>query len=162
MPIFIYYLDPSAILKLYLRNESGTEFMRRLIEGATPDETFYISSFGLLEVKAAIIRRISDVGVIEQALSQFSQDMANLLKIVRLSEYILYQALFATENHRLRAGDAIHLATALSIAATVDNSQLFMVSSDIELLEASDAAGLGALNPQVDDALGRLNEIRDM
>ena len=161
MPIFIYYLDPSAILKLYLRNESGTEFMRRLTEDATPDETFYISSFGLLEVKAAIVRRISDIGVIERALSQFSQDMANLLKIVRLNEYILYQALLATENHRLRAGDAIHLATALSVAATVDESQTFMVSADTELLEASEAAGMGALDPQAADALGSLHQIRD-
>lgn len=160
--MIIYYLDTSAILKLYLLSESGAEFMRRLIEGTTHDEAFYISSFGLLEVKAAIVRRISDIGVIERALSQFSQDMANLLKIVRLNEYILYQALSETENHRLRAGDAIHLATALSIATTVDSSQVFMVCSDAELLEASQAAGIGALDPQADDAIDGLRRIRGL
>ena len=148
----IYYLDTSAALKLYLSNESGTEFMRTLIEDATPDESFYISSFGLLEVKAAIVRRISVAGVVESALSQFSQDMADLLEIVRLNEYILYQALSATENCRLRAGDAIHLATA---------QQVFMVSSDAELLEASEAAGIGALDPQANDVIGSLRQVRE-
>ena len=156
----IYYLDTSAILKLYLSNELGAEFMRKLVEGATPDESFYVSSFGLLEVKAAIVRRISDAGVVERALSQFSQDMADLLKIVRLNEYILYQALSATENYRLRAGDAIHIATAPSIAA-IAGPQVFMVSSDAELLEASAAAGIGALDPQADDVIGSLCEIRE-
>ena len=85
----IYYLDTPAVLKLYLGNELGTGFMRTLIEGATPDESFYISSFALLEVKTAIVRRISNAGVAERALSQFSQDMANLLKIVRLNDYML-------------------------------------------------------------------------
>ena len=156
----IYYLDTSAILKLYLTNELGAEFMRILVEGATPDESFYISSFGLLEVKSAIVRRISYAGVIERALSQLSQDMANLLKIVRLNEYILYRALSETENYRLRAGDAIHLATALSVAATT-TQQVFMVSSDAELLEASEAASIGALDPQAYDALSSLHRIRD-
>ena len=155
----VYYLDTSAVLKLYLSNELGTDFMRILFEGSMPNESFYISSFGILEVKAAIVRRISDVGVIEQALSHFSQDMANLLEIVRLNEYILYQALSATENHRLRAGDAIHLATALSIAA-IAIPQVFMVSSDTELLQASEAAGIGALDPQTDDAIDNLRQIR--
>ena len=155
----VYYLDTSAVLKLYLSNELGTDFIRILFEGSMPDESFYISSFGLLEVKAAIVRRISDVGVIEQALSHFSQDMANLLEIVRLNEYILYQALSTTENHRLRAGDAIHLATALSIAA-ITIPQVFMVSSDAELLEASEAAGIGALDPQANNAIDNLRRIR--
>ena len=157
----IYYLDASAVLKLYISNESGTEFMRTLMEGATPDESFYISSFGLLEVKAAIMRRINDAGVIERALSQFSKDMEDVLDIVRLNDYILIQALSATENHRLRAGDAIHMATALSIAATADESQVVMVSSDTELLLASKSAGIGALDPQTDDALSSLHQIRD-
>ncbi|MDE2686266.1 MAG: type II toxin-antitoxin system VapC family toxin [Chloroflexota bacterium] len=157
----IYYLDTSAVLKLYLGNELGSEFMRTLIEGATSDESFYISSFGLLEVKAAIVRRVSDAGVAGRALSQFSQDMADLLKIVRLNEYILYRALSATENYRLRAGDAIHLATALSIAAMTEQSQLFMISSDAELLDAFIAAGIGALDPQADDAMDSLRQIRE-
>ena len=63
------------------------------------------------------------------------------------------------ENHRLRAGDAIHLAAALSIAATTV-SQVFMVSSDTELLEASDAAGISVLDPQATDAMVSLRQIR--
>ena len=33
--------------------------------------------------------------------------------------------------------------------------KLFMVSSDTELLEASDVAGIGALDPQTDDAVSQ-------
>ncbi len=78
-----------------------------------------------------------------------------------MNDYILIQALSATENHRLRAGDTIHMATALSIAATADESQVVMVSADTELLLASKSAGIGALDPQTDDALSSLHQIRD-
>ena len=160
MPIY-YYLDASAALKLYFTNELGAEFMGILLENAAPNEFFYISTFGVLEVNAAIRRRIRDGRSMYEALRLFIQDSARLLRVIPTSDRVLEHAMSVVENHRLRAGDAIHLATALSIAATVDDSQVFMVSSDAELLEASEAAGIGAIDPQMDYAMGSLSQLRE-
>lgn len=158
MPIH-YYLDASAALKLYFTNELDSEFMRILLEDASPDEVFNISTFGVLEVNAAIRRRIRDGRTMYEALRLFIQDSAGLFRVIPTSDHVLQQAMSVVENHRLRAGDAIHLAAALSIAATTV-SQVFMVSSDTELLEASDAAGISVLDPQATDAMVSLRQIR--
>lgn len=159
MPIY-YYLDASAALKLYFTNELGAEFMRILLEDAAPDEVFYISTFGVLEVNAAIRRRIRDDRPMSEALRLFIQDSVGLFRVIPTSDSVLQQAMSVVGNYRLRAGDAIHLATALSIAATTPQ-QIFMVSSDTELLEASETAGIEALNPQTGDAIGSLRRIRE-
>ena len=159
MPTY-YYLDASATLKLYLTNELGTDFMRILLEDAAPNELFFISTFGVLEIDAAIRRRIRDDRLMYEALRLFIQDLVRLFRVIPTSDRVLHQAMSVVENHRLRAGDAIHLATALDIAAIADDSRVFMVSSDSELLEASEAAGIGALDPQANDAIDSLRQIR--
>ena len=68
--------------------------------------------------------------------------------------------MFVVEDYRLRAGDAIHLASALSIAAFTDSAQVIMISSDAELLNASESASIGALEPQAVDAVDRLRRVR--
>lgn len=157
--MLIYYLDTSAVLKLYFIDEAGTEFMRILLDGATPNEGFYISSFVILEFNAAIGRRLNDTGR-EETIKEFSEDVDEIFRTVQLNEYMLVQALAVLENHRLRAGDAIHLATALSVAADADNEQVYMVTSDHELLAAASAAGIGAIDPQSDEAIDGLLHIR--
>ena len=78
-----------------------------------------------------------------------------------MSDDIIIRAGSIVENYRLRAGDAIHLATALDIAEVTAPYQVFMVSSDAELLEASEAAGIGALDPQANDVIGSLRQVRE-
>ena len=159
--MLIYYLDTSAVLKRYLSSEAGADFIRTLLEKSEDDEVFCISSFGVLEVNAAIRRRVRNQRLLHEVLRQFAQDSVEVLRVIRTDDDMFSQALSAIENYRLRAGDAIHLATALSIAAVVDPSRVFMVSSDTELLEASEAAGIGALDPQAEDATGSLRQIRE-
>lgn len=107
MPTY-YYLDASAVLKLYLTNESGADFMRILLEDVAPNELFYISTFGVLEVNAAIRRRIRDDRPMYEALRLFIQDSVGLFRVIPTSDDVLQQAMSVVENHRLRAGDAIH------------------------------------------------------
>jgi len=61
--------------------------------------------------------------------------------------------------HRLRAGDAIHLATALAVQAATP-LRLVLISSDGELLAAAGAAGLAVLDPADPDALASLRGLR--
>ena len=160
MPVY-HYLDASAVLKRYITSEAGADFMRILLEGATPNEVFCVSTFGVLEVNAAIRRRVVSEILLDEALRKLGQDSVRLFRVIPTNDDILGQAVSIVENHHLRAGDAIHLATALSIVATVADSQVFMVSSDAELLEASEAAGIGAIDPQMDDAMGSLRQLRE-
>ena len=112
-----------------------------------------------MEVKSAISRRIRGMDDREALLIAYDTDVHRIFDILPVEDSIIVEAGTVVENHRLRAADAIHLATALSIRATA--SQVFMVSSDIELLDASEAAGLGALDPQEDDAIDRLRRARE-
>ncbi len=157
MPVF--YLDASAIAKLYLPGEQGVDFVVQLIGSHISGDVFVTSNLSLVEVKSAISRRISNEETRAYLLDTFDRDVQEIFNLMAVSHEIIIGAGAVVEDYRLRAGDAIHLATALSIAA-ITIPQVFMVSSDAELLEASEAAGIGALDPQADDAIDNLRQIR--
>ena len=158
MPVF--YLDASAIAKLYLPGEQGVDFVVQLIGSHISGDVFVTSNLSLVEVKSAISRRISNEETRAYLLDSFDRDVQEIFNLMAVSHEIIIGAGAVVEDYRLRAGDAIHLATALDIAAIADDSRVFMVSSDSELLEASEAAGIGALDPQADDAIDSLRQIR--
>ncbi len=157
MPIF--YLDASAIAKLYLPGEQGVVFMVDLLSSRSPDDILVTSALCFVEVKSAISRRISNLSDKSALLEAYDRDAREIFDSVDVHNEIIVEAGAVVEKHRLRAADAIHLATALSLAATAA-SQVFMVSADTELLQASEAAGIEALDPQTDEALGVLRQIR--
>ncbi len=159
MPVF--YLDASAIAKLYLPDEIGADFVVQLLDSNSSNDTFVTSALSVVEVKSAITRRIDDFHYRISLLAAYDRDLREIFELITVRDDIVVGASSLTELHRLRAGDAIHLATALSIAAVAD-SQVFMVSADAELLEASEAAGIGALDPQADDAIDGLRRIRGL
>ena len=96
-----------------------------------------------------------------EAIRKFGQDSVSLFRVIPTDDDLLRRALFVVENYRLRAGDAIHLTSSLSIAAFTDSAQVIMISSDAELIDTSIAAGIGALDPQADDAMDSLRQIRE-
>ena len=156
----IYYLDTSAVVKRYITSEAGTDFMRVLLEDAVPGEIFSISYFGVLEFNAVIKRQMRSGRVTDAAMQRFEQDSLDIFRVVPSDGETLQQALPVIQAYGLRTGDAIHLATALSIATVSGYNQTFMVTSDGELLAAAEAAGMGALDPQADGAMDRLLSIR--
>ena len=158
MPVF--YLDASAIAKLYLRNEMGVDFVLDLLTSPSQGERFFTSALSIVEVKAAISRRIDIPDTRSVLIAAYDGDMHEMFEVLPVEDSVIVEAGAVVENHRLRAGDAIHLATALSVAAVAD-SQVCMVSSDAELLEASEAAGIGAIDPQMNDAMGNLRQLRE-
>ena len=153
-------MDTSAVVKRYITSEAGTDFMRVLLEDAVPGEIFSISYFGVLEFNAVIKRQMRSGRVTDAAIQKFEQDSSDIFRVVPSDGETLQQALPVIQAYGLRTGDAIHLATALSIAAVSGYNQTFMVSSDGELLAAAEAAGMGALDPQADSAIDRLMNIR--
>ena len=159
MPVF--YLDASAIAKLYLPDEIGSEFVVQLLDSRSSTDLFVTSALSVVEVKSAITRRIDSPYERDSLLSAYDRDLQEIFGLISVRNDLIVGAGSMAERYRLRAGDAIHLATALDISVTTEQAQVFMVSSDTELLEASEAAGIGAIDPQLNDAMGSLRQIRE-
>lgn len=153
----IYYLDASSIVKLYLRDERGTEFMDELVRGRMPGKRLVTSEISIVEVKAAISRRVRDIANRRTLIRAYDNDWREIFETSPISESIIMDAGAIAEERRLRSGDAIHLATALAVAAVAPGApQMFMVSSDAELLAASHETQIGALDPQTNAAQDKL------
>jgi uncharacterized protein len=138
-----WYLDASALVKLYLP-EPETTALERALEGRADLVT---SDLSITETVGAWARRRR-----EQALS--AQDLATLHRRIRRDRdegpYGLIHS--SADAHRsaegllimlssvpLRASDALHVAHALSAGASV------MVTFDRHLSRAAQAAGLAAI-----------------
>ena len=158
-----FYLDTSAVLKRY-RTEPGTDVMSALLEQPAPEDRFYASFLLVLEFTAGILRLVKG-GRVRQStadgiIARFRQDARDLLRIWPLDDSILGSAITVVQNHRLRSADAIHLATALAISSVDPAVPLALVTSDAELAEAGQAAGLETLIPGNPEAMEKLNQIR--
>ena len=112
-----FYLDASAIAKLYLPGELGVDFVIQLLELRSPEDRVFTSGLSIVEVKAAISRRIESPTDRAELLAMYDDDAHEMFKLLPVSDDIIIRAGAVTEDYRLRAGDAIHLATALSVAA---------------------------------------------
>ena len=154
-----FYLDASAIAKLYLPNEQGVEFVVQLLDLRSSTDIFATSALSVVEVKSAITRRIGSPSDKAPLLAAYDRDLREIFDLISIRDDIIIGASSVAERYGLRAGDAIHLATALDIAASF--SRVFMVPADTELLEASEAAGIGALDPQSENATASLHQIRE-
>ena len=145
-------------MKLYLRDERGTEFMDKLVRERVPGERLVTSEISIVEVKAAISRRVRNIANRRALIRAYDNDWREIFETSPVSETIIISASKIAEERRLRSGDAIHLATALAVAAVAPGSpRMFMVSSDTELLTASHETLLDALDPQTDVAQNGLH-----
>lgn len=136
------YLDASAWVKPYL-TESGGDRVRAILDGS---DVVISSVLGPIEATAAIARRHRDLSsaVIEAIDEALSRDIAEM-EILDLDADVASSARALAKGYRLRAADAVHLASALLARAAGD--QVMMVSSDRELLAAAGACGLAILDP---------------
>ncbi|MBI4446874.1 MAG: hypothetical protein HY645_13335 [Acidobacteria bacterium] len=76
-----------------------------------------------------------------------------------MSTALVSQATEIARRHAVKAGDAIHIASALRLRQAPSPEVVF-VTSDRELLQASQVAGFATLNPEADDALETLSDWR--
>jgi predicted nucleic acid-binding protein len=158
----VFYLDTSALVKRY-RTEHGTEIVEDLLSNPRPQDRFFISFLAIIELTSGVLRlakgRQLREDTAQEILARFRDDVRDLLRVWPLDEDIAVAAVTVAEDHRLRSADAIHLATAQAIAALVSGAHIVMVSSDRELLDAAEAAGLMPLDPQATDAAERLRQV---
>lgn len=130
------YFDTSALVRLYL-TEDGSEQAMTLFAAA---EVAIVNALAFVEVRAALAAAVR-AGRLEAAeLATAKADLRTLAEtfVVVDPGGVLDAAPDAAEHYALRAYDAVHLATALAVAA----DDLVFVCWDVDLSAAASRAGL--------------------
>jgi hypothetical protein len=148
--VAILYLDTSALVKIFVREE-GTEQIRRLVH---PDagHRLAILSLSRVEFRAAIRRRATlghfDTEVADGLIRDFADRLSTVFQVQPVNEAVLEKAARVIDRHSLRAYDAMQLGGCIVLKATLgDQMETRFVCADDELLIAAQREGLTAINP---------------
>ncbi|MDP2934894.1 MAG: type II toxin-antitoxin system VapC family toxin [Dehalococcoidia bacterium] len=159
----VYYVETSALIKRY-RSEKGTEVVDEVFEGKAEYDVLTTSYFTVLEVSSVATRlqrgSIIHMGSYRRLLATFMRDVREVMVLQPVSEMVLSEAIDLIMTHALRAPDAVHLATALSIRASLSDVPLAFVASDARLKAACGASGLSVLDPEEPQAMDILGSFR--
>ena len=135
----IGYFDASALVKRYVE-ESGTDVVRALLGGSLT----CTSRLSEVEIVSALVRRAREGSISEfdrdRALSTLAKDMA-VVYVVELSGEITTIARGVLLKHRLRASDAIQIASCVHLQESTGRS-VFFAAFDDRLNEAAIGSGL--------------------
>jgi uncharacterized protein len=148
----IYFLDSSAIVKRYV-SETGTAWVLNLHKPSAQN-IIYVAQITGVEVVSAISRRLRGNKLIQKsadkAIFRFKRDFANKLRIVRLNDQIISEAMQLSEKHFLRGYDAVQLAIALELErrfAVSGFASITFISADNALNASAQSEGLTIDNP---------------
>lgn len=138
------YLDTSALLKLFVL-EKGSDIVGEFVA----DHSVAASALTYVEARSAFARRAREVGSPNAELQharRFFEGVWPSVSTVPVRDELLKCAADLCDAHRLRAGDAIQLASALSIRDS--GTELTFVCSDAHLLAAARSEGFEVLDPE--------------
>ena len=148
-----YYLDASAVVKRYA-DEAGSTWIRQITDPQAQN-TILLAEITLAEVAAALAakHRARDGITQEQrnrVLSRFLQDCEDHFVLLTVDRSVIDRAVELAQRHRLRAYDAVQLATALGASEIVQSQTLpapIFIAADGDLLAAAAAEHLSVENP---------------
>lgn len=83
-----------------------------------------------------------------QALAELDREVARSLEVIRIDDALIASAIRLTRTRRLRAADAIQLASALAAREGRLVQGFIFVASDVVLNSAALAEGLQVENPE--------------
>jgi predicted nucleic acid-binding protein len=143
----LYFLDTSALVKLYVQ-EAGTDRLLRLINSSSANR-FAVLSLSLVEARSAIRRR-ERAGDLDQDAANFVLEslqthMESRFLRQAVNDTLIDAALEVVDRYALRAYDAMQLAGCLMLSA-IERRPWTFVCSDRQLLEAARSADLAVLD----------------
>jgi uncharacterized protein len=145
----LYYLETSALVKLYVR-EQGTDHLLRLAE-ASQENRFALLSLSQIELRSAIRRRErnGDLGphVAGLVLDRFQQHLEAKFLQQSLTDPVLDSAAEMIDRYALRAYDAIQMAGYLVLRTTFGKESPIFVCSDQSLLQVARSEQVPILDP---------------
>ncbi|MCE7937931.1 VapC toxin family PIN domain ribonuclease [bacterium] len=137
----IVFLDSSSLIKLYVDEPDAAPVRRLVVESAA----VAVSHISRVEATSALARRRReghlDDGSFAMARAALDADWPSYA-VVDLDDAT---ACALVQRHPLRAMDAVQLAAALGIAATVPGTAFTFVSHDGRLADAARAEGLAVV-----------------
>jgi uncharacterized protein len=143
-----YFLDTSALAKLYVR-EAGTEKMLKL--AAQAETNLVILSFSRVELRAAVQRRVRSRDISKEnattALTAFSEHLGTVYIVQHVTEALIERALGLIDKYGLRAYDSIQLAACLTLPVKESEGPATFTCADGRLVAAAVKEGWPVLNP---------------
>jgi predicted nucleic acid-binding protein len=134
------YLDTSALVKLYV-DEEGSPLVRSAVERA---EIVSTSAITYVEARAALVRRRHEralkTGDYRRIIRDLDADWDRYL-VVEITDSLIRGAAHLAEAHRLRAYDAVHLASATVLRGRLAEPVVF-ACWDLRLERAAKREGL--------------------
>jgi predicted nucleic acid-binding protein len=145
----LYYLDTSALVKLYIR-EPGTERILRLASRQV-DNRMAILSLTAVEFRSAIRKRersgdIDRTGA-ARTIAKFEHHLEARFLRQTLNESVVDAALGLIDRYPLRAYDALQLAGCLTLKSVAGGDDPVFVCADQTLLVAAQSEGLSTIDP---------------
>ncbi len=148
----LYYLETSALVKLYVR-EPGTDRMLNLVT-TDADDQFAVLSLAQVELQSAIRRRqrAGDLAesLADRLLGIFQRHLEVIFDQQHVGDVEIQSACALIDSYGLTTMDAIHLAAFLSLAMRSRAREVTFVSADGQLLHAADAQRFPTLNVSAD------------
>jgi predicted nucleic acid-binding protein len=140
------YLDTSALVKLYV-DEEGSPLVRSAVERAGVVST---SAITYVEARAAFVRRRRERGLsagdYRRTVRGLDADWDRYL-VVEITDSLVREGARLAEAHRLRAYDAVHLASATVLRGGLAGPIVF-ACWDLRLERAAKREGLEPLQPR--------------
>lgn len=137
------YLDTSVLVKLYVE-ERGSDVIRRAVQEASLVAT---SAVAYVEARAAFVRRRREgdlpAGGYRRIVQALDADWERYV-VVAVTESLIRAGARMAETHRLRAYDAVHLASAASLHERLAEAWAF-ACWDEKLERAARREGLSPL-----------------
>lgn len=149
----VYYLDTSALVKLYVQ-ELGTDVVLSLANDLADDQ-LAILDLARVEFRSAVRRR-ERAGDIESAqafqiLAQFDEHVSELYVTQPCNSSVVEEATRLLDHHAVRAYDAVQLAGAITLQSG-SLSEMTFVCADKELVKAARIEGLTVMDPEAREA----------
>jgi predicted nucleic acid-binding protein len=147
----VFYLDTSALVKLYVR-EPVTEQMLRLADPAG-GHTLALLGLTRVEFRSAVRQRerAGDLAhdIAARLIDSLEEHLANFFVVQPLTDLVIQEAAALLDRHALRAYDAVQLAGCLMLRARLGRHATF-VCSDRQLAKAAEDEGMKVLDPSVE------------
>ena len=144
----LYYLETSALVKLYIQ-EPGTERLLRLAS-ASAENRFAILSIAQAEFHSAVRRRTRDGDIDGAAAAQLLESLDGHVRTrflrQNVNDVVLDLACGLIGKYPLRAYDAIQLAGCLVLRSAAPEQPVFSCAYHL-LLEAAESEGLVCMDP---------------
>jgi predicted nucleic acid-binding protein len=144
-----YFLDTSALVKLYVR-ETGTDALMELVD-SEETHAIAVASVTPVELRSAVRRRerAGDIAAEDASriVERFALQLETRFERVPVNEPLVEQALALVDRHALRAYDALQLAACVQWKSSGGADDPVFTSADGALLAAARAEGISTFDP---------------